>query len=61
MFGFGGSVFVDRKESVLNMCYINHCSDSDFGGVGVGWHLDSCILTINQTEASDSVVRCSLI
>ena len=46
---------------MLNMCYINQSSGSEFGVVRVGRYMDTNILTIHLTETSDSVVRCSVI
>ena len=54
-------MFGDRRECVLNICYINQSSGSAFGIVRVGSYIDTSILTIHLTETSDSVVRCSVI
>ena len=54
-------MFGDRRECVLNICYINQSSGSEFGVVIVGRYTDTSILTIHLTETSDSAVRCSVI
>ena len=54
-------MFGDRRECVLNICYINQSSGSEFGVMCVGSCIDTNILTIHLTETSDSGVRCSVL
>ena len=45
---------------MLNMCYINQSSGSEFGVLRVGSYIDTRIVTIHFTVTSDSVVRGSV-